>query len=253
MFENPDGVRPTERWFHAAGCRRWLTVRRDTSVDVGPRDQLTGIAGGAVDRAPPARRRPVRGRGDGPAAGDDRGRRSGGRPRRSGPRVHRHRRGRVDVRASSIGSRAVLETAGIRGRACSTGSSRTRARRRSSGAARRSTAFGLDATRSSSPSAAARRWTRPRSSRCTRRTAATSSGLGYHRADLRPGRPLVAVPTTAGTGAETNTYGVITDEVAGRKVYIGHRRVCPVGTDPRPGADRRAASRRRPPRPASTR
>jgi len=32
VFENPDGV-ATERWFHAAGCRRWLTVRRDTSVD----------------------------------------------------------------------------------------------------------------------------------------------------------------------------------------------------------------------------
>ena len=23
----------TERWFHAAGCRRWLTVRRDTIAD----------------------------------------------------------------------------------------------------------------------------------------------------------------------------------------------------------------------------
>jgi sarcosine oxidase delta subunit len=23
----------TERWFHAFGCRRWLTVRRDTSTD----------------------------------------------------------------------------------------------------------------------------------------------------------------------------------------------------------------------------
>ena len=32
IFENPDGI-ATERWFHAAGCRRWLTVRRDTSVD----------------------------------------------------------------------------------------------------------------------------------------------------------------------------------------------------------------------------
>ncbi len=32
VFENPAGV-TTERWFHAAGCRRWLTVRRDTSVD----------------------------------------------------------------------------------------------------------------------------------------------------------------------------------------------------------------------------
>ena len=32
VFENPDGV-TTERWFHAAGCRRWLTVRRDTAID----------------------------------------------------------------------------------------------------------------------------------------------------------------------------------------------------------------------------
>jgi heterotetrameric sarcosine oxidase delta subunit len=32
MFENPAGP-TTERWFHAAGCRRWLTVRRDTTTD----------------------------------------------------------------------------------------------------------------------------------------------------------------------------------------------------------------------------
>jgi heterotetrameric sarcosine oxidase delta subunit len=32
VFENPAGV-AIERWFHAAGCRRWLTVRRDTSID----------------------------------------------------------------------------------------------------------------------------------------------------------------------------------------------------------------------------
>ncbi len=31
-FENPDDM-TTERWFHQAGCRRWLTVRRDTNVD----------------------------------------------------------------------------------------------------------------------------------------------------------------------------------------------------------------------------
>jgi alcohol dehydrogenase len=51
--------------------------------------------------------------------------------------------------------------------------------------------------------------------------------LGYHREDLAPGRPVIAVPTTAGTGAETNTYGVITDEAAGRKDYIGHPSVLP--------------------------
>ena len=32
VFENPADL-ATERWFHAAGCRRWLTVRRDTSID----------------------------------------------------------------------------------------------------------------------------------------------------------------------------------------------------------------------------
>ena len=54
--------------------------------------------------------------------------------------------------------------------------------------------------------------------------------LGYHDPDLVPGLPLVAVPTTAGTGAETNTYGVITDEVAGRKAYVGHASVLPVAS-----------------------
>jgi alcohol dehydrogenase len=51
--------------------------------------------------------------------------------------------------------------------------------------------------------------------------------LGYHRDDLTPGVPIIAVPTTAGTGAETNTYGVITDEAAGRKGYVGHPSVLP--------------------------
>jgi heterotetrameric sarcosine oxidase delta subunit len=32
VFENPAGP-STERWFHTAGCRRWLTVRRDTAAD----------------------------------------------------------------------------------------------------------------------------------------------------------------------------------------------------------------------------
>ena len=54
--------------------------------------------------------------------------------------------------------------------------------------------------------------------------------LEYDGPDLIPGRPLVAVPTTAGTGAETNSFGVITDEAAGRKGYIGHPSLLPVAT-----------------------
>ncbi len=52
--------------------------------------------------------------------------------------------------------------------------------------------------------------------------------LGYHRDDIVPGGPVMAIPTTAGTGAETNTYGVITDEAAGRKDYVGHPSLLPL-------------------------
>jgi alcohol dehydrogenase class IV len=42
-----------------------------------------------------------------------------------------------------------------------------------------------------------------------------------------PGLPLVAVPTTAGTGAETNGFGVIEDTSRHCKVYLGHASVAP--------------------------
>lgn len=32
MRTNPEGVQ-TERWFHLFGCRRWLTLQRDTRTD----------------------------------------------------------------------------------------------------------------------------------------------------------------------------------------------------------------------------
>jgi alcohol dehydrogenase len=35
--------------------------------------------------------------------------------------------------------------------------------------------------------------------------------------------PIVAVPTTSGTGAETNAFGVVTDVLTHRKFYVGHR------------------------------
>jgi len=52
--------------------------------------------------------------------------------------------------------------------------------------------------------------------------------LGYHDPSLAPGVRVIAIPTTAGTGAETNTYGVITEEAAGRKRYVGHESVLPM-------------------------
>ena len=54
--------------------------------------------------------------------------------------------------------------------------------------------------------------------------------LEYDGDDLVPGRPIVAVPTTAGTGSEAHPFGVITRIETGRKDYIGHRSLLPVAT-----------------------
>lgn len=54
--------------------------------------------------------------------------------------------------------------------------------------------------------------------------AARADGSGAMPA---AGLPVVAVPTTAGTGAETNGFGVLEDATARRKVYCGDASVVP--------------------------
>ena len=46
--------------------------------------------------------------------------------------------------------------------------------------------------------------------------------LDYRSEFARRALPIVAVPTTAGTGAETNAFGVVTDPQTHRKFYVGH-------------------------------
>jgi len=50
---------------------------------------------------------------------------------------------------------------------------------------------------------------------------------GYGCKPQLPGAPIIAVPTTAGTGSETNLVGVITDTENERKIYLAHPSVQP--------------------------
>jgi alcohol dehydrogenase len=59
--------------------------------------------------------------------------------------------------------------------------------------------------------------------------------LEYDGLDLTPGVPIVAVPTTAGTGSEAHSFAVITHEEIGHKDYVGHPSLLPVATILDPG------------------
>lgn len=49
----------------------------------------------------------------------------------------------------------------------------------------------------------------------------------YPNQPANPGLPVIAIPTTTGTGSETNGWGVIEDPEAQRKFYAGHTSVTP--------------------------
>ncbi len=49
----------------------------------------------------------------------------------------------------------------------------------------------------------------------------------YPNQPANPGLPVIAIPTTAGTGSETNGWGVIEDPEARRKFYAGHTSLTP--------------------------
>jgi alcohol dehydrogenase len=51
--------------------------------------------------------------------------------------------------------------------------------------------------------------------------------LDYRNDFASPGLPIIAVPTTAGTGAETNAFGVVTDPATRKKFYVGHSSTMP--------------------------
>ena len=61
--------------------------------------------------------------------------------------------------------------------------------------------------------------------------------LDYRRTFAEPALPLVAVPTTAGTGTETNPFGVITDPANRRKFYVGSATALPVAAVPPGGSE----------------
>ena len=174
----------TERWFHAAGCRRWLTVRRDTPRRSRARGPLTsdGYAGRRLEILAP-RPGAVRRR-----------RRSRSCPR-SSPSSARRPRSSSPTPASSAPAWPVASSTSCAPPAsrssCSTGSSRTPGPPSIERGSARLRALRRRRPRrssSSSASAAARRWTPPRSIALHAPNQRAVMSLGYHDETVAPGR-----------------------------------------------------------------
>jgi alcohol dehydrogenase class IV len=55
----------------------------------------------------------------------------------------------------------------------------------------------------------------------------SSSYFDYTRTPAHPALPIIAIPTTAGTGSETNNWGVIDDPIRQCKFYVGDASTTP--------------------------
>ena len=234
IFENPDG-----RDDRALVPR----VRLPALADGPPRHlDRHGRSRSSVTRAgrPPDRDRPAQ---PGPVRGRrDRATPRGGRRGRRLARLRRDRPGRPRARASSTASSASSRRPASRP-ASSPRSSRTRAPRPSSAARRRCAASGSTA-RSSSPVGGGSSMDTAKALDLRATNDLPVWDLEYDGPDLAPGRPVVAVPTTAGTGAETQL--VRGHHRRGGRPQGLHRPSVAAARrdDPRPGPDRRAAAGR---------
>ena len=116
---------------------------------------------------------------------------------------------------------AALEAGRHRDAVCSTASARTR---------RPSTSMpAWPSPAATSPScssawAAAARWTAPRGSIFSTPTAAGCRTTGASARPRKPMLPMIAVPTTAGTGSETQSFALISDAETHVKMACGDKK-----------------------------